>query len=86
MRVLGDRLVVKPNSFEQPSSGLIIPEAAQERQSEGKVLEVGPEVEGIEQGEQIVFSTYGGVELEFDGEKVLVLRQSDVLIVLDGDG
>lgn len=84
MRLLEDRLLVKPDKFEQPSSGLIIPEAAQERQSEGVVKEVGPDVVGIAVGDKVVFSTYGGVELELEGDKVLVLRKSDVLLVLDG--
>lgn len=81
MKVLGDRVVVDPKPAEEMIGGIIIPSTAQDRNAEGTVKMVGPEVEGIEEGDQIIHSTYGGVELELDGETILVLRQSDVLIV-----
>jgi chaperonin GroES len=84
MRVLGDKVVVKPKGQDETlPSGIVIPAIAQEKVSEGKIIELGPDAKetGLESGETIVYSKYGGVEIEVDGDELLVLRVSDVLLV-----
>ncbi len=85
---LGDRLVVRSIEAEQvTASGLVIPDTAQERPQRGLVLAVGsgrledgkripPEVS---EGDEVVYSKYGGTEITVDGEDLLILRESDVL-------
>jgi chaperonin GroES len=86
---LNDRIVVKANEQEQQTtSGIYIPDTAQERPQEGKVIAVGPgriDDNGkripmeVAKGDSIIYSKYGGTEFKEDGEEYLIMREADVL-------
>jgi len=85
---LGDRLVVRSIEAEQvTASGLVIPDTAQERPQRGLVLAVGSgRLEDgkrvpleVSEGDEVVYSKYGGTDITVDGEDLLILRESDVL-------
>jgi chaperonin GroES len=85
---LGDRIVVRSIEAEQvTSSGLVIPDTAQERPQRGVVLAVGSgRLEDgkrvpleVAEGDEVIYSKYGGTEISMDGEDLLILRESDVL-------
>ena len=89
---LFDRVVICPEEAENKnSSGLVLPETSQERPQKGVVVAVG-DGENLDNvktemkvkvGDKIVFSKYAGVELKLDGETYLVLRQIDIVGVID---
>jgi len=94
LKPLDDRIVVLPNEAEtQTASGLVIPDTAKEKPQQGKVLAVGPGKRaessgeiipvGIEVGQTVLYSKYGGTEVASDGEDVLVLNARDVLAVVE---
>ena len=93
LKPLGDRLVVKPLEGEEVTpSGIVLPETAKEKPQKGEVLAVGPgarDEEGkrikmdVAIGDKVLFAKYAGTEFKLDGEKVLILRESDVLAILD---
>jgi chaperonin GroES len=92
LKPLGDRLVVKPLEEEEiTSSGIILPETAKEKPQKGEVLAVGPgarDEDGkriameVSQGDKVLFAKYAGTEIKMDGEKLLILRESDILAIL----
>jgi chaperonin GroES len=90
LKPLGDRLIVKALDEEQTTaSGLVLPDTAKEKPQKGKVLAVGDgrfDDEGekripldVAEGDEVLYSKYGGTEIKVDGEDLLVLRESDVL-------
>lgn len=94
IRPLGDRVLVLPDSPEEVrESGLVIPQLAQEKPRSGKVLAVGPGLPSldtgertapaVEEGESVLFSQYGGVDVELNGDKLLLLREGDLLGTLE---
>ena len=94
LKPLDDRIVVKPNEAEtQTASGLVIPDTAKEKPQQGKVLAVGPGKRaetsgevipvGIEVGQTVLYSKYGGTEVSSNGEDVLVLNARDVLAIVE---
>jgi chaperonin GroES len=93
LKPLSDRLVVKPLEDEEVTpSGIVLPETAKEKPQKGEVLAVGPGArndEGdriemdISTGDKVLFAKYGGTEIKMDGDKLLILRESDVLAILD---
>lgn len=94
LKPLDDRIVVKPNEAEtQTASGLVIPDTAKEKPQQGVVLAVGPGKRaetsgeiipvGIEVGQTVLYSKYGGTEVSSNGEDVLVLNARDVLAVVE---
>ena len=94
LKPLDDRIVVKPNEAEtQTASGLVIPDTAKEKPQQGVVLAVGPGKRaessgeiipvGIEVGQTVLYSKYGGTEVAVDGDDVLVLNARDVLAVVE---
>jgi chaperonin GroES len=94
LRPLGDRIVVKPvEGEEKTASGLYLPETAKEKPQQGEVLAVGPgryDEDGekrlpldVKVGDLVLFAKYGGTEIKLDGEKVLILKESDVLAVIE---
>ena len=94
LKPLDDRIVVKPNEAEtQTASGLVIPDTAKEKPQQGVVLAVGPGKRaessgevipvGIEVGQTVLYSKYGGTEVAVDGADVLVLNARDVLAIVD---
>ena len=90
LKPLGDRLIVKPIEEEETTaSGIVLPDTAKEKPQRGKVLAVGDgkwDDEGdnripldVEEGDEVLYSKYGGTEVTVEGADLLVLRESDVL-------
>ncbi|HLP05078.1 MAG TPA: co-chaperone GroES [Paludibacter sp.] len=87
IKPLADRVLVKPAAAEEKTiSGIIIPDTAKEKPLRGEVLAVGKGTKDEEMvvavGNQVIFGKYAGTELEWEGEKYLIMRQSDILAVL----
>lgn len=92
IKPLEDRIVVRPMAAEQvTSSGLVIPDTAQEKPQEAEVISVGPgrvDDKGtripvdVSVGDMVIFSKYGGTELKYNGEEYLVLSARDVLAIV----
>jgi chaperonin GroES len=93
LKPLGDRLIVKAVEEEETTaSGLVLPDTAKEKPQKGKVIAVGDgkwDDEGekripldVAEGDEVLYSKYGGTEIKVDGEELLVLRESDVLAKL----
>jgi chaperonin GroES len=90
---LEDRIVVRPNIAEATTaSGLVIPDTAKEKPQQGEVLAVGPGRRaeqsgdviptGVNVGDTVVYSKYGGTEINVDGEDLLILSSRDVLATI----
>ena len=84
---LADRVLVKPVAAEEKTiSGIIIPDSAKEKPLRGEVLAVGKGTKDEEMvlkaGDQVLYGKYAGTELEYEGEKFLIMRQSDVFAIL----
>ena len=80
LKPLGDRVLVeRVEETNTTVSGIIIPDNAKEKPSEGKVLAVGNDVEEVKEGDIVVFGKYSGTELVLDGNEYLVLEVSDIL-------
>lgn len=94
LRPLGDRLVVEPiEQEERTASGIILPETAKEKPQEGKVLAAGPGrrddsgkyiAMDVRVGDRVLFAKYAGTEVKIDGKKLLILKESDVLAIVEG--
>ena len=96
LQPLGDRLIVEVLEEEETTaSGIVLPDTAKEKPQRGRVLAVGPggrDEDGeyirmdLEEGDEIIFSKYGGTEIKLGGvDEVLILRESDVLAKVVGD-
>ena len=93
LKPLGDRLVVKPLEEEEVTpSGIVLPETAKEKPQKGEVLAGGPGARDddgkriemdVSVGDKVLFAKYGGTEIKIDTEKLLILRESDILAILD---
>jgi chaperonin GroES len=88
LKPLGDRLLVRPVEEEETTaSGIVLPDTAKEKPQKGKVLSVGDgKLEDgkripldVSEGDEVLYSKYGGTDITVDGEELLVLRESDVL-------
>jgi chaperonin GroES len=94
LKPLGDRLIVKAVEEEETTtSGIVLPDTAKEKPQRGKVLAVGDGKFGddnervpidVSEGDEVLYSKYGGTEITVDGEELLVLRESDVLAKVAG--
>ena len=94
LQPLGDRLIVEVlEEEEQTVSGIVLPDTAKEKPQRGRVLAVGPGSRNdkgelvpmdVAEGDEIIFSKYGGTEIKVEGEDLLVLRESDVLAKVEG--
>ena len=87
IKPLADRVLVKPASVEEKTvSGIIIPDSAKEKPLKGEVLAVGngtkDEEMVVKQGDNVLYGKYSGTELEWEGEKLLIMRQSDILAII----
>ena len=87
VKPLADRVLIRPVPAEEVTmSGIIIPDSAKEKPLKGTVLAVGPgtkdESMELKVDDTVLYGKYAGTEVEIDGEKVLIMRQSDVLAVL----
>ena len=92
IKLLGDRLIIKVVEEEETTaSGILLPDTAKEKPQKGKVVAVGKgriDDNGkrialdVEEGDEVLYSKYGGTEIKLEGEELLVLRESDVLAKL----
>jgi len=93
LKPLGDRLVVEPKEREETTpSGLVLPETAKEKPQEGEVMAVGPgrrDDDGeriamdVAVGDKVLYAKYGGTEVKIEGKKLLILKESDVLAIVE---
>ena len=88
LKPLGDRVIVKAVEQEEiTASGIVLPDTAKEKPQRGTVLAVGEGrwVDGarvaleVSEGDEVIYSKYGGTEIKVDGEDLLILRESDIL-------
>ena len=89
LKPLGDRIIVEVLEEElTTASGIVLPDTAKEKPQRGKVLAVGPgprDEDGefikmdLDEGDEIIFSKYGGTEIKLGSDEYLILRESDVL-------
>ncbi|NBG87502.1 co-chaperone GroES [Isachenkonia alkalipeptolytica] len=92
IKPLGDRVVIKKvEPEEKTKSGIVLPNSAKEQPQMAEVLEVGPGgmVEGkevtmeVKKGDRVIFSKYAGNEVKLDGEEYTILKQSDILAIVE---
>ena len=94
VRPLGDRVVVKPlEDEERTKGGIVLPDTAKEKPVRGEVVAVGPgewDDEGqkrlpldVRVGDHVLYAKYGGTEIKIDEQDHLILRQSDILAVVE---
>ena len=94
VRPLNDRIIVKRlEEEEKTKGGIIIPDSAKEKPVEGKVIAVGDgriNKDGkkipmeIKKGDRVLFAKYGGAEIKMDGEEYLMMKEDDVLAIIEG--
>ena len=93
LKPLADRLVVEPVEQEEVTAGgIILPEAAKEKPQQGKVIAAGPgrtDEDGkrvameVKVGDRVLYAKYSGTEIKLDSKKVLILRESDILAIVE---
>lgn len=93
LKPLGDRLIVEPTEKDQKTaSGIILPETAKEKPQEGTVLAAGPgrtDDEGkriamdVKPGDVVLYAKYAGTEVKIDDQKLLILKESDILAIVE---
>jgi chaperonin GroES len=96
LQPLGDRLIVEALEEEETTvSGIVLPDTAKEKPQRGRVLAVGPGARNdkgelmpleVAEGDEIIFSKYGGTEIKLGVDEVLILRESDVLAKVTTSG
>jgi chaperonin GroES len=95
LRPLGDRVIIEPTEEEERTAGgIILPETAKEKPQQGKVIAVGPGARNeqgeriamdVKLGDRVLFAKYAGTEVKLSTDrKVLVLRETDILAVIEG--
>ncbi len=94
IRPLQDRVIVKRlEEEEKTSSGIIIPDTAKEKPQKGEVIAVGPGKKNedgkvqpldVKAGDKVLFSKYAGTEVKVEGEEVLIMREDDIMGVIEG--
>ena len=92
IRPLGDRVLVEPiEEKEQTVGGIIIPDSAKEKPMQGKVVAVGKKLDkdgkeiafDVKKGDTVLLPKYGGTEIKLDGKKLQLVREEDLLGVLE---
>ena len=92
IKPLGDRVVIKNVEAEETTkSGIILTNAAKEKPQMAEVLAVGPggNVDGkeikmqVKEGQKVIYSKYAGTEVKFEGEEYIIVRQSDILAIVE---
>ncbi len=87
IKPLADRVLVQSAPAEEKVGGIIIPDTAKEKPQRGKVIAVGQGTKDdpmvLKEGDTVLYGKYAGTELENEGEKYLMMRQSDVLAVVE---
>ncbi len=87
IKPLADRVLVRPAEAEQKTaSGIIIPDTAKEKPQRGEVLAVGKGTKDHEMtvkvGDQVLYGKYSGTEIEIDGEKLMIMKESDIYAII----
>jgi chaperonin GroES len=90
---LGDKVVVRPLEAEETTSGgIVLPDSAQERQQQGRVLSVGDGKllkdgdragHEVSEGDRVIYGKYSGTEVEVDSESLLIMSEDDILAVVN---
>jgi chaperonin GroES len=88
MKPINDRVVVKPApADDKTSGGIIIPETAKEKPQKGKVVSVGPGKDGnlmtVQKGDTVLYGKYAGQEIHYKGQDYLIMREDDILVIVD---
>ncbi len=92
VKPLGDRVVIKNMEMEETTkSGIVLPGSAKEKPQVAEVLAVGPGgmVDGkevtmnVSVGDKVIFSKYAGTEIKIDGEELIIVRQNDILAIVE---
>jgi chaperonin GroES len=93
LQPLDDRIVVKPGESEETTaSGLVIPDTAKEKPQQGEIIAVGPGrvsdqgeriAPDIKAGDKVLYGKYSGTEVTIEGDQYLILRESDVLAIIN---
>ncbi len=93
LKPLGDRIVIEQvETEEKTASGIVLPDTAKEKPQEGRVVAVGTGriLESgervaleVKEGDKVIFSKYAGTELKLDGKEYLILRENDVLAIVE---
>lgn len=88
IKPLADRVLVRPAATEEKTvGGIIIPDSAKEKPLRGEIIAIGngtkDEAMVLKTGDTVLYGKYAGTELELDNEKYLIMRQSDVLAVIE---
>ena len=94
LKPLGGRVIVEPiEQEEMTAGGIILPETAKENPQEGKILAAGPgdrDEDGeripmeVKVGDKVLYAKYAGTEVKVDGKKLLILKENDILAVVEG--
>lgn len=92
LKPLGNRVVIEPIEQEDiTSGGIVLPETAKEKPQKGTILSVGPgerDEDGkyipmdVKEGDKVLFAKYAGTEIKVDGDKLLILKESDILAIV----
>lgn len=87
IRPLGDRVLVEPGPAEvKTSSGIIIPDSAQEKPQRGKVVAIGSGTKDepltVKVGDTVLYGKYSGTEFKFDGKDLLIMKESDIYAII----
>ena len=95
LKPLGSRVVIEPTEQEDVTAGgIVLPETAKEKPQKGKILSVGPgdrDEDGkripmdVQVGDTVLFAKYAGTEIKMDGKKLLILRESDLLAIVESN-
>ena len=88
MKPINDRVVVKPAPAEDKTAGgIIIPDTAKEKPQKGEVIAIGPGKDGnlmtVQVGDTVLYGKYAGQELNYKGKSYLIMREDDILVVLN---
>jgi chaperonin GroES len=93
IKPLGNRLVVEPiEEQEITAGGIVLPETAKEKPQKGTVLAAGPGERNekgdympleVKEGDTVLFAKYSGTEVKYDGKKLLIMREADILAKLN---
>ena len=87
IKPLADRVLVQPVAAEEKTiSGIIIPDSAKEKPLKGEVIAIGNGTKDedmvVKQGDTVLYGKYAGTEIELEGDKFLIMRQSDILAII----
>ena len=92
-RPLGNRLLVRPKPSEETTkTGIVLPDSAKEKPQEGKVISTGPGAKDdsgkviameVKKGDTVLYSKYSGTEVKIDGVEHLIIKESDVLAIVE---